>query len=154
MIGANCEISRPNCACAEKNSVNDTEQRYRYASGQHGELLRRRGPTRSAMSTSALLVLTTCANAAEADELAGALVEEKLAACVNRVDGVMSTYRWDSLLQRDPETLLLIKTTEARFDELQLAIARLSSYDVPEVIAVPVRKGSKAYLDWLVDSVS
>ena len=106
------------------------------------------------MSTSALLVLTTCANAAEADELASALVEEKLAACVSRVDGVMSTYRWDSLLQRDPETLLLIKTTEARFDELQLAIARLSSYDVPEVIAVPVRKGSKAYLDWLVDSVS
>ncbi len=106
------------------------------------------------MSTSALLVLTTCANAAEADELAGALVEERLAACVNRVDGVMSTYRWESRLQRDPETLLLIKTTEARFDELQLAIARLSSYDVPELIAVPVRKGSKAYLDWLVDSVS
>ena len=106
------------------------------------------------MSTSALLVLTTCANADEADAIAGALVEERLAACVNRVDGVMSTYIWESRLQRDKETLLLIKTTEARFDELQGAIARLSSYDVPEVIAVPVGKGSNAYLDWLVESVS
>ena len=106
------------------------------------------------MSTSALLVLTTCADAAEADAIAGALVEERLAACVNRVDGIVSTYTWESRVQRDKETLLLIKTTEARFDELQRAIARLSSYDVPEVIAVPVRKGSKAYLDWLVESVS
>ena len=106
------------------------------------------------MSTPALLVLTTCANAAEADEIAGALVENSLAACVNRVDGVMSTYRWESRLQRDKEILLLIKTTEARFNELQLAITRLSSYDVPEIIAVAVHKGSKDYLDWLVDSVS
>ena len=106
------------------------------------------------MSTPALLVLTTCANAAEADEIAGALVENSLAACVNRVDGVMSTYRWESRLQRDKEILLLIKTTEARFDDLQLAITRLSSYDVPEIIAVAVHKGSKDYLDWLVDSVS
>lgn len=106
------------------------------------------------MSNSALLVLTTCANADEADEIAGALVEERLAACVNRVDGVMSTYTWESRLQRDRETLLLIKTTEARFDELRLAITRLSSYDVPEVIAVPVRRGSRAYLDWLAESVS
>ena len=106
------------------------------------------------MSNSALLVLTTCANADEADEIAGALVEQRLAACVNRVDGVTSTYSWKSRLQRDKEILLLIKTTEARFDELQLAITRLSSYDVPEVIAVPVCKGSKAYLGWLVESVS
>ena len=106
------------------------------------------------MSTSALLVLTTCANAAEADTLAGALVEERLAACVNRVDGVVSAYRWESRVQRDLETLLLIKTTEARFDELQQTIFRLSSYDVPEIIAVPVSRGSKAYLAWLADSVS
>lgn len=106
------------------------------------------------MSNSALLVLTTCADAAEADKLAGALVEGRLAACVNRVDGIVSTYTWESRVHRDKETLLLIKTTEARFDELKRAIARLSSYDVPEVIAVPVGKGSKAYLDWLVESVS
>ena len=106
------------------------------------------------MSTSALLVLTTCADAAEADKLAGALVQQRLAACVNRVDGIVSTYTWESRLQRDKETLLLIKTTEARFDELQREMARLSSYDVPEIIAVPIGKGSRAYLDWLVASVS
>ena len=106
------------------------------------------------MSNSALLVLTTCANADEADEIAGALVEKRLAACVNRVGGVMSTYTWESRLQRDKETLLLIKTTEARFEELQNAITRLSSYDVPEIIAVPLCRGSRAYLDWLAESVS
>ncbi len=106
------------------------------------------------MNAPALLVLTTCANAREADELAAALVEERLAACVNRLDGVMSTYRWESQLNRDRETLLLIKTTEARFDDLQEAITRRSSYDVPELIAIPIIKGSPAYLGWLTDSVS
>ena len=106
------------------------------------------------MSNSALLVLTTCANADEADAIAGALVEQRLAACVNRVDGIVSTYTWESRVHRDKETLLLIKTTEARFDDLQRAIARLSGYDVPEVVAVPLSKGSKAYLDWLAESVS
>ena len=107
-----------------------------------------------AMSASTLLVMTTCADADEADKLAAALVEERLAACVNRVDGVVSTYRWESRLHRDRETLLLIKTTEARFDELRRAISQRASYDVPEVIAVPVSGGSPAYLDWLADSVA
>ena len=100
------------------------------------------------------MVLTTCANADEADKLAAALVQARLAGCVNRVDGVTSTYRWESRLQRDRETLLLIKTTQARFDALQAAIAKRSSYDVPEVIAVPILEGSLAYLDWLAESVS
>ena len=107
-----------------------------------------------AMNVPALLVLTTCANAQEADQLAAALVEERLAACVNRLDGVMSTYRWESQLNQDRESLLLIKTTEARFDDLQEAIIQRSSYDVPELIAVPILKGSPAYLGWLADSVS
>lgn len=106
------------------------------------------------MSTRTLLVLTTCANTAEADELAAALVEERLAACVNRVDGIVSTYRWDARVQRDREILLLIKTNEARFDELQSAIVRRSSYDVPEIVAVTVDRGSAAYLGWLADAVS
>ena len=105
------------------------------------------------MSSPALLVLTTCADAAEADRLAAGLVEERLAACVNRVDGVVSTYRWESRIQRDPESLLLIKTTEARFDELEEAINSRSSYDVPELVAIPIRKGSPAYLGWLADAV-
>ena len=71
------------------------------------------------MRSRPLLVLTTCANPTEADELAAALVEGRLAACVNRVEGVVSTYRWESKLERDKETLLLIKTTEGCFDELE-----------------------------------
>ncbi len=99
-------------------------------------------------------MLTTCANTEEADRIAGALVERRLAACVNRLDGVLSTYRWESSLHRDNEILLLIKTIETRFEDLRLAIHRLSSYDVPEIIAVPIRKGSDDYLAWLEDSVS
>ena len=104
------------------------------------------------MGSEALLVLTTCARE-EADELAAALVEEQLAACVNAL-GVVSTYRWESRVQRDEETLLVIKTTEARFDALQKTIRDRSSYELPELIAVPVCKGSRAYLDWVTASVS
>ena len=106
------------------------------------------------MNAPALLVLTTCANVQEADELAKVLVEERLAACVNRLDGVMSTYRWESRLHQDRESLLLIKTTAARFEDLREAVTRQSSYDVPELIAIPILKGSPTYLDWLIDSVS
>ncbi len=105
------------------------------------------------MGSQPLLVLTTCANPEEADELAAALVEGRLAACVNRVAGVVSTYRWESKLQRDQETLLLIKTTAERFDELEEALRDRASYELPELIAVPVCKGSSAYLDWLEAAV-
>lgn len=106
------------------------------------------------MRSRPILVLTTCANPTEADELAAALVEERLAACVNRLEGVVSTYRWKSNLERDRETLVLIKTTEGRFDELESAIRERTSYELPELIAVPVIMGSSAYLDWLDASVA
>ena len=106
------------------------------------------------MGSQALLVLTTCANPEEADELATALIEDRLAACVNRLDGVLSTYRWGAQLQRDRETLVLIKTTEERFDELEIAIRDHTSYELPELIAVPVCRGSSAYLDWLKAGVA
>lgn len=98
--------------------------------------------------------MTTCANPTEADELATALVEARLAACVSRLEGIVSTYRWKSKLERDQETLVLIKTTEGRFDELESAIRDRTSYELPELIAVPVCKGSSAYLDWLDSCVA
>lgn len=107
----------------------------------------------SVLRSRPLLVLTTCANPTEADELAAALVEGRLAACVNRVEGVVSTYRWESKLERDKETLLLIKTTEGCFDELESAIRDRTSYELPELIAIPFCDGSSAYLDWLHASV-
>ena len=101
------------------------------------------------MVSQPLLVLTTCANPQQADELATALVEQRLAACVNSVEAVSSTYRWASKLERDQETLLLIKTTERRFEALAGAIRARSRYELPEVIAVPICKGSSAYLGWI-----
>ena len=106
------------------------------------------------MRSRALLVLTTCANSGEADALAAALVDARLAACVNRLEGVSSTYRWQGKVEQDQETLLLIKTTEERFEQLEKAVRERASYELPELIAVPVYKGSQAYLDWLEASVT
>ena len=106
------------------------------------------------LGSQALLVLTTCATPTEADELAKVLVEKRLAACVNRLEVVVSTYRWRSKLEQDQETLLLIKTTEECFDGLENAIRKRSSYELPELIAVPICKGTSTYLDWLKTSVA
>jgi len=99
-------------------------------------------------------VLTTCANRQEADALAAALVEPRLAACVNIVEDVWSTYRWRSKVETSQETLVLIKTTADRFDALELAIRERASYELPEVLAVPVHSGSTDYLEWLQASVT
>lgn len=105
------------------------------------------------LSARALLVMTTCASAEEADGIATRLVEERLAACANRLDGVVSTYRWQGGLQREPETLLLIKTTEDRFEALERTIREQHSYELPEVLAVCVHRGAPDYLDWLLAAV-
>jgi periplasmic divalent cation tolerance protein len=101
------------------------------------------------MGSGAMLVLTTCGNTEEAAGLAASLVDARLAACVNCVDGVTSTYRWRGARQTDEEVLLLIKTTEDRLEALQAKIRELSSYELPEVLAVRVDGGLPAYLDWL-----
>ena len=101
-----------------------------------------------------LLVLTTCASADAAERLASSLVEERLAACVNTLERVRSTYRWQGRVERDQESLLVIKTTEARLPEVEAAIRARSSYELPEVLAIPVHGGSAAYLGWLADSVA
>jgi uncharacterized protein involved in tolerance to divalent cations len=108
----------------------------------------------AAVSSRPLLVLTTCANPEDANRLAAALVELELAACVNAVSHVTSTYRWRGGVQRDQESLLVIKTTEARLPELEAAIRERSSYELPEVLAIPVHGGSAAYLAWLGESVA
>jgi periplasmic divalent cation tolerance protein len=97
----------------------------------------------------ALLVLCTCPDEAVGERLATALVEEHLAACVNRVSGVASTYRWKGALQHDSEHLLLIKTTRDRFDALRERIVALHPYELPEVIAVDIALGLAPYLTWI-----
>lgn len=106
------------------------------------------------MAASAMLVLTTCGSAEEADGLAAQLVGAREAACVNRVSNVMSTYRWQGDVHNDQEILLLIKTTEDRLDAVERTIRERSSYELPELVAVRVETGSAAYLDWLAAAVA
>jgi uncharacterized protein involved in tolerance to divalent cations len=100
------------------------------------------------------LVLVTCGSTAEARRIARAVVEERLAACVNILPGaVASIYRWKGKMESARERLLLIKTSRKRLAKLRAAVKRLHSYDVPEFIAVPIVAGSRAYLAWLDESV-
>lgn len=101
-----------------------------------------------------MLVLTSCGNAADASNLAALLVEQRLAACVNAVENVHSTYRWQGHVQQDQETLLVIKTTAERYTEVENAIKAHSKYQLPEVVAISVAAGSGAYLDWIRKSVA
>jgi periplasmic divalent cation tolerance protein len=105
------------------------------------------------VSSEAVLVLTTCANSAAAAELAELLVGRRLAACVNRIDAVASTYRWEGRIERGNESLLLIKTTEEKYPALERAVRDHSSYELPEIIAVRLTAGSPDYLDWIGASV-
>ncbi|MBE1160347.1 divalent-cation tolerance protein CutA [Dyella acidiphila] len=96
-----------------------------------------------------LLCYCTCPDAASAQRVAETLVDERLAACVNRLDGIQSTYRWQDQVTTDSETLLLIKTSAERFDALKQRLLDLHPYELPELIAVPVERGHEAYLDWV-----
>jgi periplasmic divalent cation tolerance protein len=103
--------------------------------------------------TDKIVVLCTCASADEAERLARELVGARLAACVNVVPGVRSFYRWQGKLEDAAEHLLLIKSSRERFGELRAAIERLHSYDVPEVVALPIVDGAPNYLSWLQDNL-
>jgi periplasmic divalent cation tolerance protein len=103
--------------------------------------------------TDKLLVLTTSGSETEARKIAQALVERRLAACVNIVPRIQSVYRWEGRVEHAEEFLLLIKTVKAREEPVRTAIHELHSYDLPECIAVPIDSGSAEYLKWLSDSV-
>ena len=98
------------------------------------------------------LVVYCTASPEEADALARALVQERLAACVN-IAPVRSCYIWEGMLNLDTEALLIIKTTREGFEPLKKRIAELHSYAVPEIIALPIAEGHQPYLDWLSRSV-
>lgn len=93
-------------------------------------------------------MLCTCPPEA-ADQLATALVEEQLAACVNVLPGIQSVYRWQGALERSAESLLLAKTTSDRYPALETRLRELHPYDLPEIIALPVERGLPGYLAWV-----
>ena len=99
--------------------------------------------------TDKIVVLSTCASMEEAQRIARAVVEKRLAACVNVIPGIRSVYRWKDAIEDEEEVLLLIKTSRGLLEELREEIERLHSYEVPEVIALSVVDGSERYLAWM-----
>ena len=103
--------------------------------------------------TDKVLVLTTAGSEMEAQKIAQALVERRLAACVNIVPRIQSVYRWEGKVEKAEEYLLLIKTSTIREEHVRAAIRELHSYELPECISIPIAGGSAEYLRWLSDSV-
>ena len=99
-----------------------------------------------------LVVYCTCPDEASGQKIADHLVGERLAACVNLIPGLRSTYRWKGEVQHDAECLLLVKTRQSRLAAMQEAIRASHPYELPEVIAVPVVAGSKEYLRWVLEN--
>lgn len=100
-----------------------------------------------------IVVLITAGSSAEGERVARALVEERLAACVNRIPAVQSVYRWQGKVEQSAEELLVIKTRADLFAALEKRVRELHSYSVPEVIALPIVSGSENYLRWLGQQV-
>jgi periplasmic divalent cation tolerance protein len=88
----------------------------------------------------------------EAPGLARTLVEERLVACVNLVPGLRSIYWWKDKIQDEPEVLCIMKTRSARFEVLRKRVRELHSYEVPEIIALPILAGHEPYLEWITES--
>jgi periplasmic divalent cation tolerance protein len=98
------------------------------------------------------VVLVTCGSAAEAQRIARKLVDERIAACVNVViSPVESIYRWKGKIESAREFLLVIKTDRRKLGALERAVKKAHSYDVPEILALPVSRGSANYLSWMED---
>jgi len=99
--------------------------------------------------TDCIVVLVTVSSSAEGERIAETVVSEHLAACVNRVGPIRSTYFWEGRVQDDEEWLLVMKTRAAGFAALAARVQALHSYQTPEVIALPIVEGTEAYLGWL-----
>ncbi len=102
--------------------------------------------------TDARIVLTTASSPQEAEKIARALVERRLAACVNIVSQIQSVYRWKDKVEQETEWLLIIKTHISAFESVREAIKELHSYELPECIMLEVSSGSEAYLNWIEEN--
>lgn len=99
--------------------------------------------------TDCILILVAVGSETEAETIAKTLVEERLVACVNIVNPIRSIYRWQGKIADDREWLLIMKTLAAHFAAVEARVNVLHSYQVPEVIAVPIQGGAEAYLQWI-----
>jgi periplasmic divalent cation tolerance protein len=101
------------------------------------------------MDNNYIIVLVTTANKSEAETISKALLKEKIIACANIVNSVTSIFNWQGKLEKCEECLVVMKSRRDLFDELTEHVTRLHSYDVPEILALPIVEGSEAYLAWL-----
>ena len=101
-----------------------------------------------------VLVLVTGPSGEDLEEIGARLVEERLAACVNILPDVLSVYRWRGAVERDSEAMGIAKTRRSLVERLQARVRQLHPYEVPEVLVIDTAGGSRAYLDWVLDSVS
>jgi periplasmic divalent cation tolerance protein len=100
-----------------------------------------------------VVVLSALGAPPDAERIARALVEERLAACVNIVPGVVSIYRWKGNVEREPELMLVIKTLAQQVDALKKRLLELHPYELPEVVVIPIVGGHGAYLEWIAQQV-
>ena len=103
--------------------------------------------------TDKVVILVTAANQDESRRIARHLIETQLAACVNILPSVESVYRWQGQIAEEGEILLIIKSDRALFAEIETEILKLHSYRTPEIICLPIVEGSRAYMQWLSESV-
>src|SRR5579863_2437271 len=99
--------------------------------------------------TDKIVVLNTCGSVEEAERLARSLIDRRLAACVNVISPIRSFYRWKGAVADASEWLLVIKTSRPLFAELRTALESTHSYELPEILALPVMEGSANYLSWM-----
>jgi periplasmic divalent cation tolerance protein len=104
--------------------------------------------------TEYIQVLTTAGSEGEAERISSALVERRLAACVQVVGPISSRYRWQGEVATAREWICVAKTSAARYAEVETAIRELHSYDEPEIVATPIVAGSRGYLSWISQGVS
>ena len=104
------------------------------------------------MAENHIVTLCTVPDRESGERIARALVEERLAACVNLLPGVASFYRWEGKVEEASEALLVIKTAASRFEAVKARIKELHPSEVPEIIALPVTAGSANYLQWLEEN--
>ena len=99
--------------------------------------------------TDKIVIFSSCASVEEAEKVARGLVEKRLAACVTLIPGARSIYRWKGEVEDAAEYVLLIKSSRGLFEQLREELAAVHSYEVPEILAVPVVAGSREYIDWI-----